>query len=103
MGMNAKVLWTGGNRGQTYDTLVYPPQKVYDKRFEEQYKPYFRVDVNLSYRVNRPRTSHILSLDIQNVTNRINTLRKDWDYGLAGWKEDPQFGIFPFVSYKIEF
>jgi len=103
LGVNAKVIWTGGNRGQSYDTAFYPPRMIFPKRFEEQFRDYFRLDVNFSYRINRPGLSHIFSFDIQNVTNKKNILRIDWDFAEEKFKETYQYGIFPFLSYKVEF
>ncbi|MFC2116549.1 carboxypeptidase regulatory-like domain-containing protein [Bacteroidota bacterium] len=100
IGVNAKILWTGGNRGQLYNpdnTMVVPA------RYEQQYMDYFRMDVNLSYRINRPRSSHVFSLDIQNVTNRGNIVRINWNFATGKFDTDYQTGRFPFFSYKVEF
>ncbi len=99
IGMNAKLIWTGGNRGQLYDGN----RKVPSARFEVQYKDYFRLDVNVSYRINRPGASHEIALDVQNVTNRENIKGIDWDHIRGEFVTDVQSGIFPFISYRVEF
>lgn len=112
IGVNAKMIWTGGNRGQKYlnDSI-----KIIQQRYERQYDDYFRIDVNFTYRVNRPRSSHVFSLDIQNVTNRAevtlrgepkkrgNIVRKHWNPETHMVRTDYQYGLFPFISYKVEF
>ncbi len=57
-------------------------------------KVYYRIDTRISYQ----RQKYILSLDLQNLTNRVN----DFSYGLTqGWGN--QLGMIPNMSYKYIF
>jgi hypothetical protein len=91
-GINAKLLWAGGNRGK-FDP--YNGEVIEDEqnRFGVQYGNYFRIDMNIIYRINQPRISHILSIDVQNITNRKNPLNQTKTHS----------GILPIAAYKIEF
>jgi hypothetical protein len=86
------LIWTGGNRGKKDP---YNGNNIEDTqdRYGIQYKEYFRIDMSMIYRINKSRVSHILSLDIQNLTNRENQVSL----------KTSQTGIAPFLSYKIEF
>jgi hypothetical protein len=99
-GINGKFIWTGGNRGQLYDEN---DKTVFPARYEQRYAPYYRLDINFTYRLNRPRSSHSFSFDIFNVTNRYNIVRKNMDYATGLYHVDYQYGIFPFLSYRVDF
>ncbi len=75
----------------------------YDDAFETKTPDYFRIDLGVSYRKNKPNWSWILSADIQNVTGRNNV------YGQYYSTETQQIetvyltGLIPVINYKIEF
>jgi hypothetical protein len=57
-------------------------------------KTYFRIDTRISYQ----RKKYSLSLDLQNLTNRVN----DFSYGLTQpWGS--QLGLLPNLSYRYSF
>ncbi len=91
LGINTKLIWAGGNRGKFKGDSLNPadPQDRYGK----QYQDYFRIDVSFSYRINKPRVSHVISLDIQNATNRENWINR----------KSQQTGIIPVFNYRLEF
>jgi len=64
---------------------------------------YFRLDASIYYRLNRPKAAHRISLDIQNVTNRLNvdTIFYDGVTGRIGTSY--QLELIPFINYRIEF
>jgi hypothetical protein len=107
LGVNARGVYAGGQRYTPIDreaSQVAGKTVVFQKqRFTKQFPDYFRIDLGVSYRINRPRVAHILALDIQNATNRKNV--RDSYYDVL----DDQvilvyhFGLVPVVSYKIEF
>ncbi|QNF35921.1 TonB-dependent receptor [Adhaeribacter swui] len=107
IGLNFRVLWAGGNR---YTPLNLEQSRlqnkaVYyeDKAFEAQVPDYFRTDLRVSYRKNRPKASYILSLDIQNVTNRLNMYNQYYDEDTQSLKISTQTGLIPVLNYRIEF
>jgi len=91
-GLNTKLLLAGGNRGKKdLKTGEYIEDR--QNRYGIQYPNYFRIDLSLVYRINKPRVSHILSIDIQNLTNRDNRVGPNTYHT----------GIVPIFNYKIEF
>jgi outer membrane receptor protein involved in Fe transport len=96
LGVNCKVIWAGGYRGQSYypDSTAIPHHK-----YEKLYKDYFRIDASISYRLNRPKTTHIISCDFQNVTFRDNIYRNELDRPSLYHLEI----VLPIFNYRIEF
>lgn len=74
-----------------------------DAYYEERLKDYSRVDMKVSYRVNRLRSTHSFFVAVDNVLNRKNMLKKEYYYYEQQVKTDYQLGRFPYAGYKIEF
>jgi hypothetical protein len=109
--MNVKAVVHGGfryspaqlrtdNNGRKY--FYFPIEETY----KMQTPTYVRVDAGFKFRKNNPRYSWIVSLDVQNVSNRQNIL----DYeSLLDFNNsillDPEtdMGIIPILNLKIEF
>ncbi|TXK38138.1 TonB-dependent receptor plug domain-containing protein [Pontibacter qinzhouensis] len=107
IGTNIKLLWAGGNRYTPID-LEKSREKgnaVYKEEQENgaQADAYFRSDIRVSYRKNNPRASYILSLDLQNVTNRQNMFAQYYDRTTKDIKTSYQMGLVPVLNYRIEF
>jgi outer membrane receptor protein involved in Fe transport len=75
----------------------------FNRAFEEQGDAYFRADVQISFRKDRPKTTHILKLDIQNVTNRLNTFNLQYDSETQSIRKSTHLGLIPILSYKVKF
>jgi hypothetical protein len=69
----------------------------------QQNDPYFRADLRLSLRWNRPRLTSTLSLDIQNLTNRLNVYGNWYDSEKGQVVTSYQSGLIPILNYKVEF
>ncbi len=73
------------------------------RAWDDQAAYYFRSDIRVSYRKNRTKTSSIISLDIQNVTNRENV----WGNFYSGSRDEvrniTQLGLIPVLNYRLEF
>jgi hypothetical protein len=104
---NVKLLAAGGNRATPVDLILSREENktVYDwsKSYSEQLPFYYRMDVRLSYTKNKRKTTSTLSLDLQNVTNRLNAFDRYYDS-----KEDKitilrQTGLLPILNYRLEF
>lgn len=52
---------------------------------------------------NRKRLTSTLSLDIQNVTNRLNVYHQEYDAEKQEVINIYQNGLIPVLNYKIEF
>ena len=108
VGINGKFLMRGGNR---YTPVNLEASKLAgeevlfeDKSFSEQARPYYRFDLGLSYKINSKSLTHTFLVDLQNVTNNTKNIYST-EYNAEKNKVDYnyQIGIFPFISYKLEF
>lgn len=107
VGLNGRLLWNGGKRFIPIDleasqasgeeVLVYPDAYAY------QPSDYVRLDLRFSYRVNRPKFSSTLSLDIQNVTGKENVFSPFYDKTLQKIDFTSQLGLIPILNYRMEF
>ncbi len=82
---------------------LYP---VTSETYSKQTPYYLRLDMGLKYRQNNPRYSWIISLDVQNLTNRQNII----DYQSTLGPRNQIFlspttgiGIVPVLNFKVEF
>lgn len=103
-----RVLFNGGFRYSPLD----PVRSAQEARFiplagsewSEQVDSYLRVDTRFSFRKEKPKYSYILSLDIQNATNRFNPHSVGYD----AINNQLTFnrhtgGLIPVLSYQIDF
>lgn len=106
-GINAKVIWNGGNRYIPIDlensTLSNSTILHQDLGYAESLPDYYRLDLTTSFRKNNPKTAHIISLQIQNVTSRLNVKNYEYNSVKKSVEETHQFGLIPILKYRIEF
>lgn len=107
IGANGKVNFQGGNRQNAIDLEASREAgKTIVKEngiWADQALAYYRVDVGFRYTINRPRTTHSVMLDIQNVSNRQNVYSEYYDKETGNLEKSYQTGIFPFLNYRVEF
>jgi hypothetical protein len=72
---------------------------IYNSRIQE----YYRIDLRISYRRDKKRSSVIWALDLQNATNRKNEAYHSFDTYTHQTETHYQLGIIPVLSYKILF
>jgi hypothetical protein len=102
-----KAVWAGGLRSIPVDLeasreqarAIYDYSSVYKKRYDN----YYRIDVRISFRMNRPKTGHLIALDIQNVTNRKNRFLEEYNPDNGSVEQVYQIGILPIVLWRIYF
>jgi len=90
----------GNDNGRPY--LYFPPNET----FTLQTPQYLRFDAGLKFRKNNRRYSWVLSLDVQNVTNRENIT--DYNPRVAPdntlhYEPETDLGIIPILNLKVEF
>ena len=107
IGINIKSLWYGGYWETPIDIEASKSNQraVYfeDKPFSDKLDNYFRTDVKFSLRKNHLKYNSILSLDIQNVSNKKNIGGRYYDVEkqtITTWYQTP---LIPILSYKVEF
>ncbi len=109
-GINTKFNLTGGQRYTARDEAasIADQSEIFSTTpFTEKVKDYYRLDLGLNYQWNRKKTTHTLSLNIQNVTNRLNKTVPDYYYDDVSNKilktTSEQNGIIPVLKYSINF
>jgi len=100
-GVNGRVLYFGGNRYSEWDFQRFT---LTDGGFYKlQAEPYFRLDFSMNYRINKKSSTHVLTLEIQNVTNRKNIADLQPNFGTGSYDRFFQNGLIPNLNYRIEF
>jgi hypothetical protein len=107
LGFNIRAIWSGGNRYTpvNLEASLAQGKAVYDweKAYSRSVPDYFRIDFRVSYRRNKGKRSSLLSLDLQNASNRLNVFVQYFDEETQSIKNAYQMGLIPILSYKIEF
>jgi outer membrane receptor protein involved in Fe transport len=107
VGLNLRVIWSGGRRYLTVDLPESMEQGhtvfINSEVFSKQGPDYFRIDLGLKLHFFREKAEHVLSLDIQNLTNRINVLAEEYNSETRSIWEYPMTGFLPILNYRLEF
>lgn len=76
---------------------------VSDAAYSEQYAPYFRTDLKITFRQNSKRVTQEWSVDLNNVTNHQNVFNQQYSKETNDIETTYQMGLFPVVQYRILF
>ena len=107
LGINLKTAFAGGNYYSPID-VNESMDKGYTVRpdalaFSQQRDDFFKVDLKISYRINRKNSTQTLELDIQNITNAQAVAYDSWNNNKGKIEEGYQWALFPVLNYRIEF
>lgn len=105
-GVHMRVLYLGGMRQQPIDLFnsVIFGTTVYDGTgYSVQLPTYWRPDLRVSWRKNKPGYTRTLSIDIQNVANRENVAYNYFDTFNQDVQVKRQLGLIPVVIYRVDF
>lgn len=104
LGISAKVVTTGGRRATPIDTAasVAAGRAIYidSLRNSFQLRPYFRTDLRISYRLSARKVTHEIGLDLINLFDTRNILRRTYLDGQI--LEVTQLGFLPVMYYRID-
>jgi outer membrane receptor protein involved in Fe transport len=107
LGLNIRTMLRGGYRTTPIDYQASQEQnreiRIWKRAYETKVPDYFRVDAGISYRKNKPTWSWIVSLDIQNVTSRLNVWDDYFNYYTHKIEYSYMNGMIPILNYRIEF
>ena len=110
LGVNAKFNLTGGQRYTAINeaaSIANQTEILSTTPYTDKIKDYYRLDLGINYQWNRKNTTHNLSLNIQNVTNRLNKTAPDVFYDEVTNKiintKSEQNGLLPVLKYSINF
>jgi hypothetical protein len=107
LSVDLKAVWAGGLRSipinieasQEQGRTVYDYSRVYQERNND----YYRIDIRISFKMNRPKTGHLFALDVQNVTNRKNHFLEEYNPDSGQVEQAYQIGILPIVLWRMYF
>ena len=106
-GINLKTIYAGGLRTTPINFAASQQQgyTVFNEKdaYSLQNPAYFRTDLRVSIKWNRKNFTSTLSLDIQNITNRLNVFSQGYDEEKNEVITNYQTGLLPILNYKIEF
>jgi hypothetical protein len=106
-GVNIKTIYAGGFRITPVDleqsNAEGRPVYLADQAYEEQLPAYFRTDLRISLKRNKPRSTSTIAIDVQNVTNRENVGGRFYDPRAGAMREWYQLPLLPVLSYRVEF
>ena len=107
LGVNMRTMWRGGYRTVPVDLEASYAQntevRIYELAYETKALDYFRIDLGVSFRRNKPAWSWVVSLDIQNLTNRLNIWDEYYSYELKDMYQIYMVGLVPVLNYRVEF
>ena len=107
IGVNLRTIWRGGYRNVPVDLEasqeLHTEVRQYGLAFETKVPDYFRVDLGVSYRKNKPGWAWVLSLDIQNLTNRSNIWDEEFNPEMNAMEQTYMVGLVPVLNYRVEF
>ncbi|HQR01606.1 MAG TPA: TonB-dependent receptor, partial [Ferruginibacter sp.] len=107
LGVNARILASGSLRESPIDLDLSKQQGeavyVKDQYYTKKGDPYYRFDIGISYKINSRRVTQSIMLDIQNITNHQNLFYSYYDNDRQKVRKINQTGIFPTMSYRVEF
>ena len=106
-GFNLRSVYSGGSRYTPVDlqASMEKTESVLDqsKSYELQHNDYFRVDIRISLKRNFNKTTSVLALDVQNVTNQKGIGGETFDTNTRTVKSWSQGLIVPVLSYRVDF
>lgn len=107
-----KVTMAGGRRYGTPDVAASNAARelIYlDEGFnEQQFDPYFRLDLKTNVTWNRPESTHQLGIDFVNLTGQQNVLKLTYAPDESGdpersIRQEYQLGFLPIFFYRVDF
>jgi len=105
LSFNGKLIFAGGKRqapinlraSRNQGFTVFDFENNYDLKLDN----FFRMDIGVSYRKNKKNITSVISLDIQNLTQRENEFARFFNGQTI--ESETQLSFFPNLSYRIEF
>jgi len=105
--LNARMIWAGNNRMTPYDLVASNREGFgipeFDRSYTQRLQDYWRMDFGVSYRKNKGKHSSIIALNVQNVTGRVNQTEPYYNSFTRSVRFEEQLGMFPNLSYRLEF
>ncbi len=113
LSLNAKVFFGGGKkilrllRDQQGNLAVDPTKGQYwdyEKAYEDKIEDVYLIVLSASYKFNRPKATHEIFINLDNVTNSKGKLTEFYDEDAPNSIGHlAQFGFFPNLMYRVYF
>ncbi len=107
LGINAHLTYRGGFRETPIDVgaseITGETVYIENEAFSIQQPAYFKIDLRVYYKINKPKYTETIALDIQNLTNNQNVAFSYYDVQKGALVEKNQLGLIPILSYRVEF
>lgn len=110
---NSRAFFGGGKkiipllRGSDGNLAVDPTSNRfydYSKAYEKNIQDIYQITISFGYKINKPRATHEIFLNIDNVTNNRARLTEFYDPGEPGSVGHmKQMSIFPNLMYRVYF
>ena len=105
--LDLRTVYAGGKRyipidieaSKQANDMVYNWNSIYEKK----YKPYFRTDLRIGYKVNGKKITQEWGLDLQNITNYKSIFMEAYDAQKQEVYYLYQQGFMPMMLYRINF
>jgi hypothetical protein len=111
--LNTKIFYGGGKRyipllrDNNGDLAVDPATNQYwdyNNAYEDRLQNIYQITLSATYKVNRPKATHEIFINLDNVTNAKGKITEFYDESQPnsiGYMK--QFGFFPNLMYKASF
>lgn len=106
-GVSSKIMLLGGNR---INPILLDESIAAERTVRDWETPYsvkgddiFQANLSVSYRRNRPKTTHEFKIDVQNVTNNQAVVNEYYNSYTGEIVYGHQLALIPNIIYKIEF
>lgn len=105
--INTKLITSGNNRFIPIDLNQSRDEGYtilnFENAYAERLDPYWRIDFGIKYIRNKPKTTQVIALNVQNLTGRLNEAGRYYNPFSVQIGSDEQLGMFPNLSYRLEF
>jgi hypothetical protein len=107
LNLGIRLTYAGGKRYTPIDLeksrFIGSEIRENDKAFSLQYKPYFRTDVKIAYKIESKKVTTEFSVDIQNVSNHKNVFTRSYNPPTQSINTEYQLGLFIIPQFRITF
>ncbi len=102
-----KLSTAGGKRYTPIDLekSIVNNETQFDERyiFEKQFEPFFKIDIKVGIKQNKPRSTNEWQIYVENLTNHRNPLYEYYNTTRKKITRSYQLGIFPMVLWRLTF
>ncbi len=105
--VNVKVAYMGGNRFTPPDQIASRQHEmvVLDeaRAFEWQENSKLFIDLAINYKINRPKTAHVITLQAKNLLAQEEMFGWAYDFEQQRVVEYGLTMVYPYFTYRVEF